>query len=799
MIGKVVTHYRIIEKLGSGGMGVVYKAQDLLLDRFVALKFLSPLYSYDEESKQTLIYEAKSISSFQHPNICTIHEIDETTDGQLFICMDYYQGETLKEKLKNTNFNINQIIEIFDQVLEGLNQAHSKNIIHRDINPSNIFITKDNIVKIIDFGLAKNLLNTISNYEYETEGTFGYMSPEQIKGEEVDKRTDIWSLGATIYQMLYKKLPFKGDYDQAILFSILNEEVEFKSVLKTKKEKQLIELLKNCLVKNKEKRISSVEEIKNKLNKISGKGNPYFTKSTKLISISVLIISIASFWITNSINFIKDNDEWKLAVLPLQILSENNEKLKSISEISQSLIVENLVGFDEIRIYDHISLNESLINTYGDKIPKGKQLNDFLSARDITYYVDSKLSEFRDNYKLHFSLIKTKGIEIIFTKNYTVKSEVELPQSINKLVSEILNYYQIVAQLTDNKTDLKPWLQHRSQNMGSIKAFLTASQYNFHGEKKLAVKYLRKAIVLDSNFISPRIWLINTLSWLEDTIGAKIEFQKLKPLEPHASPFELTMIEWSNCLINKDYFNQINHLNVALQYSPNNNMLLYNLARAYYLIEDHKKCIDILSELIDLGWKYSPAHFMLGLSYMRLGENQKAKVVFEDALDIKPVYHDLYSMLSQIYFLENDSLKGREFEQKCINRAMESGFSLGIVYSFLGKQNYYLDFFEQSVEYYKMAIQIDSGKAEFHNGYGDALLEVQDTLKAIEEFNKAIKINKNLFEPYYALATIYELRKDYGKAILYYNTCININYAASKMFSVDDKLLQLKNKLAIKN
>lgn len=101
MIGKVVTHYRIIEKLGSGGMGVVYKAQDLLLDRFVALKFLSPLYSYDEESKQTLIYEAKSISSFQHPNICTIHEIDETTDGQLFICMDYYQGETLKETQKH--------------------------------------------------------------------------------------------------------------------------------------------------------------------------------------------------------------------------------------------------------------------------------------------------------------------------------------------------------------------------------------------------------------------------------------------------------------------------------------------------------------------------------------------------------------------------------------------------------------------------------------------------------------------------------------------------------------------------
>ena len=155
MIGKTISHYKITEKLGEGGMGVVYKAQDLKLDRFVALKFLPPHLTSSEEEKQRFIHEAKAASALQHNNISAIHEIDETEDGQIFICMDYYEGETLDSRIKQKPLPIEEAIDITIQIAQGLAKAHEKKIVHRDIKPTNIMLTIDAVVKILDFGLAK--------------------------------------------------------------------------------------------------------------------------------------------------------------------------------------------------------------------------------------------------------------------------------------------------------------------------------------------------------------------------------------------------------------------------------------------------------------------------------------------------------------------------------------------------------------------------------------------------------------------------------------------------------------------
>ena len=183
MIGQTISHYTIIEKLGVGGMGVIFKALDQKLDRIVALKFLPPFYSSDEEIKKRFIQEAKAVSKLQHNNICTVHEINETDEGQLFICMDYYEGQSLKEKLGNGKLELNEALDITIQICEGLKNAHEKNIIHRDIKPANIFITTDGIVKILDFGLAKIKGETHLTKTGSTVGTTAYMSPEQAKGE----------------------------------------------------------------------------------------------------------------------------------------------------------------------------------------------------------------------------------------------------------------------------------------------------------------------------------------------------------------------------------------------------------------------------------------------------------------------------------------------------------------------------------------------------------------------------------------------------------------------------------------
>jgi eukaryotic-like serine/threonine-protein kinase len=216
MIGKTISHYKILEKLGGGGMGVVYKAEDLKLHRLVALKFLPPELTLDEEAKKRFVHEAEAASSLDHNNICVIHEIDET-DGQIFICMNYYEGETLKKKIEKGLLKIDEAADIALQIAKGLEKAHEKGIVHRDIKPANIFITSDGVVKILDFGLAKLMGYTVLTKVGETLGTTAYMSPEQSRGEKTDYRTDIWSFGIVLYEMVTGKLPFKGDYGQAVM------------------------------------------------------------------------------------------------------------------------------------------------------------------------------------------------------------------------------------------------------------------------------------------------------------------------------------------------------------------------------------------------------------------------------------------------------------------------------------------------------------------------------------------------------------------------------------------------------
>ncbi|MCH6573926.1 MAG: protein kinase [Bacteroidetes bacterium] len=265
MIGKTISHYKIIEKLGGGGMGVVYKAVDTKLDRTIALKFLPPHLLADKEAEQRFISEAKAASSFDHPNICTIHEIGKTDDDQLFIVMAYYQGETLKKKIEKGPIKTEEAIDIVIQVAEGLKRAHNKGIVHRDIKPANIFITNDGIAKILDFGLAKVSTQAQITTMGTTMGTVGYMSPEQTKGEEVDHRTDIWSLGVVLYQMLSGSLPFQGDYEQAIIYSILNEEPTLLKSL----PKDLENILNKALQKNPNDRYNNLNDMLDDLKKLN--------------------------------------------------------------------------------------------------------------------------------------------------------------------------------------------------------------------------------------------------------------------------------------------------------------------------------------------------------------------------------------------------------------------------------------------------------------------------------------------------------------------------------------------------
>lgn len=265
MIGKTILQYEIIEQLGEGGMGVVYKARDTKLDRFVALKFLTKNVGSSESDRQRFMQEAKAAATLNHPNICTIYDVAEH-EGQLFIAMEFIDGETLRDRKNNISFK--QSIDIGIQVAEALAAAHEKGIVHRDIKPENVMLRKDGLVQIMDFGLAK--LQGVSRLTREgnTVGTMGYMSPEQVQGFNVDHRTDIFSFGVLMYELISGQSPFKGMHETAIIYEIVNVDPEPITIVKPELPPDLDAILLECLAKEQDERYQSAKEIVKDLRKL---------------------------------------------------------------------------------------------------------------------------------------------------------------------------------------------------------------------------------------------------------------------------------------------------------------------------------------------------------------------------------------------------------------------------------------------------------------------------------------------------------------------------------------------------
>jgi serine/threonine protein kinase/Tfp pilus assembly protein PilF len=420
MIGQTISHYKILEKLGEGGMGVVYKAEDTKLKRTVALKFLPPELTRDSEVKIRFTQEAKAASALDHPNICTIHEIDETGDDQLFMAMACYEGETLKERIARGSLPLEEAIDIAQQIGQGLSKAHAKEIVHRDIKPANIFVTDDGLVKILDFGLAKLVGQTRLTRKGTTMGTVAFMSPEQARSEEVDHRTDVWSLGVVLYEMVTGELPFRGEHEQATIYSILNDEPKPLTDFHENVPKELAQVVKKALAKDPGDRYASVGNMVADLRscqkimeaKMTGgtedrsrrAGRKRIFLYSSVAAFVVILVVVGLFLVPE-----KDEKISSIAVLPLENLSGDPEQEYFADGMTDELI-SNIAKVSALRVISRTS-----VMRYKDTI---KPLPEIAEELNVDAIVEGSVLRSGDRIRISAQLIHAAKDEHLWAESY---------------------------------------------------------------------------------------------------------------------------------------------------------------------------------------------------------------------------------------------------------------------------------------------------------------------------------------------------------------------------------------------
>lgn len=434
MIGQTVSHYLILELLGGGGMGVVYKAEDTRLKRIVALKFLPPELTRDPEVRKRFIREAQTASALQHNNICTVHDIDQTDDGQLFIVMELYEGETLKSKIERGPQGINESLAITMQIAQGLARAHEHGIVHRDIKPANIFVTTDGTAKLLDFGLAKLAGPSNLTIAKSTVGTLAYMSPEQIRGLQVDQRTDIWSLGVVLYEMLSGRQPFKGEYDPAIMYAILEVDPEPIETLRSDIPAAVAHALVHMLAKDPAGRYQRIDELIAVLQPIqagSPGGRPvaderagrHRTRKSYYIAGAIAICGILAVMLFFYISPSRGSSIHSLVVIPFRNTSGHLEDTVFAEGMTEALSTE----LSKVKALVVRSSRSAMRFKHSD-VP----LSEIARELNVDAIVDGSTQRSGNNVRVSVNLIKANPEQQLWGENY--KEEME---DINTLQSKV--------------------------------------------------------------------------------------------------------------------------------------------------------------------------------------------------------------------------------------------------------------------------------------------------------------------------------------------------------------------------